>query len=157
MKKIIPFLWFDNNLQQAMDFYKSVFDDFSITYTNSYSKEGPGPEGCLMSGQFRMHSQDFMGLNGGPHFKFNEAVSFFINCDTQEEIDYYWEKLTADGGKKSRCGWLKDPFGLSWQICTPILGKLLADPDREKAARVMQAMMQMDKIDIAKIEEAAQG
>jgi predicted 3-demethylubiquinone-9 3-methyltransferase (glyoxalase superfamily) len=157
MKKIIPFLWFYNNMQQAMDFYKSVFDDFSISYTNNYGKEGPGPEGQLMSGQFSMSGQEFMGLNGGPHFKFTEAISFFINCDTQEEIDYYWEKLTANGGQKSRCGWLKDPFGLSWQVCTPILGSLLADPDREKAGRVMHAMMQMDKIDIAKIEEAAKG
>lgn len=156
MKKIVPFLCFDNNLQQAIDFYKSVFDDFSMVYTNNYGKEGPGPEGLLMSAQFKMSDQEFMGLNGGPHFKFTEAVSFFINCDTQEEIDYYWEKLSA-GGQKSRCGWLKDPFGLSWQVCTPVLGALLADPDRGKAGRVMHAMMKMDKIDIGKIEEAAKG
>ncbi|RFZ94105.1 VOC family protein [Mucilaginibacter conchicola] len=157
MKKILPFLWFDNNLQQAMDFYQTVFSDFSIVYTNNYGKEGPGKEGLLMSAQFKMADEEFMGLNGGPHFKFTEAVSFFINCDTQEEIDYYWEKLSADGGQKSRCGWLKDKFGLSWQVCTPLLGKLLADPDRAKAGRVMHAMMQMDKIDIAKVEAAAKG
>jgi predicted 3-demethylubiquinone-9 3-methyltransferase (glyoxalase superfamily) len=148
MQKITPFLWFDGNAVEAMDFYLSVFK-------NSKKKAiMPGPDGSVMGVTFELEGLEFQGLNAGPMFKFNEAVSFFVKCDTQEEIDFYWEKLTADGGEESMCGWLKDKFGLSWQIVPPILGKLLGDPDREKAGRVMQAMMQMKKIIIADLEKA---
>jgi predicted 3-demethylubiquinone-9 3-methyltransferase (glyoxalase superfamily) len=148
MQKISPFLWFDGNAVEAMEFYLSVFK-------NSTKKAiMPGPDGSVMGVTFELEGLEFQGLNAGPMFKFNEAVSFFVKSDTQEEIDYYWEKLTADGGKESMCGWLKDKFGLSWQIVPPILGKLLGDPDREKAGRVMQAMMQMNKIIIADLEKA---
>ncbi len=148
MQKITPFLWFDGNAVEAMEFYLSVFK-------NSAKKAiMPGPDGSVMGVTFELEGLEFQGLNAGPMFKFNEAVSFFVKSDTQEEIDYYWEKLTADGGAESMCGWLKDKFGLSWQIVPPILGKLLGDPDREKAGRVMQAMMQMNKIIIADLEKA---
>jgi predicted 3-demethylubiquinone-9 3-methyltransferase (glyoxalase superfamily) len=148
MQKITPFLWFDGNAVEAMEFYLSVFK-------NSTKKAiMPGPDGSVMGVTFELEGLEFQGLNAGPMFKFNEAVSFFVKSDTQEEIDYYWEKLTADGGEESMCGWLKDKFGLSWQIVPPILGKLLGDPDREKAGRVMQAMMQMKKIIIADLENA---
>ncbi len=148
MQKITPFLWFDGNAVEAMDFYLSVFK-------NSRKKAiMPGPDGSVMGVTFELEGLEFQGLNAGPMFKFNEAVSFFVKSDTQEEIDYYWEKLTADGGEESMCGWLKDKFGLSWQIVPPILGKLLGDPDREKAGRVMQAMMQMKKIIIDDLEKA---
>ena len=148
MQKITPFLWFDGNAVEAMDFYLSVFK-------NSNKKAiMPGPDGSVMGVAFELEGLEFQGLNAGPMFKFNEAVSFFVKSDTQEEIDYYWAKLTADGGEESMCGWLKDKFGLSWQIVPPILGKLLGDPDREKAGRVMQAMMQMKKIIIADLENA---
>jgi predicted 3-demethylubiquinone-9 3-methyltransferase (glyoxalase superfamily) len=148
MQKISPFLWFDGNAVEAMEFYLSVFK-------NSTKKAiMPGPDGSVMGVTFELEGLEFQGLNAGPMFKFNEAVSFFVKSDTQEEIDYYWEKLTADGGKESMCGWLKDKFGLSWQIVPPILGKLLGDPDREKAGRVIQAMLQMKKIIIADLENA---
>jgi predicted 3-demethylubiquinone-9 3-methyltransferase (glyoxalase superfamily) len=148
MQKITPFLWFDGNAVEAMEFYLSVFK-------NSTKKAiMPGPDGSVMGVTFELEGLEFQGLNAGPMFKFNEAISFFVKSDTQEEIDYYWEKLTANGGEESMCGWLKDKFGLSWQIVPPILGKLLGDPDREKAGRVMQAMMQMKKIIIADLENA---
>lgn len=148
MQKITPFLWFDGNAVEAMEFYLSVFK-------NSTKKAiMPGPDGSVMGVTFELEGLEFQGLNAGPMFRFNEAISFFVKSDTQEEIDYYWEKLTADGGAESMCGWLKDKFGLSWQIVPPILGKLLSDPDREKAGRVMQAMMQMKKIIIADLEKA---
>ena len=148
MQKITPFLWFDGNAEEAMNFYLSVFNNskkISIM---------PGPDGSVMGVTFELEGLEFQGLNAGPMFKFNEAVSFFVKSDSQEEIDYYWEKLTADGGEESMCGWLKDKFGLSWQIVPPILGKLLGDPDREKAGRAMQAMMKMKKIIIADLQNA---
>ncbi len=148
MQKITPFLWFDGNAVEAMDFYLSVFKNSKKTAIM------PGPDGAVMGVTFELEGLEFQGLNAGPMFRFNEAVSFFVKSDTQEEIDYYWEKLTADGGEESMCGWLKDKFGLSWQIVPPILGKLLGNPDREKASRVMQAMMQMKKIIIADLEKA---
>lgn len=148
MQKITPFLWFDGNAEEAMNFYLSVFKNSKKISTM------PGPGDSVMGVTFELEGLEFQGLNAGPMFKFNEAVSFFVKSDTQEEIDYYWEKLTADGGEESMCGWLKDKFGLSWQIVPPILGKLLGDPDREKAGRVMQAMMKMKKIIIADLQNA---
>lgn len=150
MQKITPFLWFDNNLEEAIQFYSSIFNDAKITSLM------PGPGGQVMGASFQLAGQEFMALNGGPMFKFTEAISFFVSCDTQEEIDEKWEKLSA-GGATSRCGWLKDKFGLSWQIVPPVLGKLLGDKDREKAGRAMQAMMKMDKIIIADLQNAFNG
>ena len=148
MQKITPFLWFDGNAEEAMNFYLSVFKNSKKISTM------PGPGGSVMGVTFELEGLEFQGLNAGPMFKFNEAVSFFVKSDTQEEIDYYWENLTADGGEESMCGWLKDKFGLSWQIIPPILGRLLGDPDREKAGRAMQAMMKMKKIIIADLQNA---
>jgi predicted 3-demethylubiquinone-9 3-methyltransferase (glyoxalase superfamily) len=147
MQKIAPFLWFDNNAEEAMAFYTSVFTDARIT------SKTPGPDGRMLTGSFELFGQEFMVLNGGPHFRFNEAISFFVKCETQEEVDELWAKLT-DGGEESQCGWLKDRFGLSWQIVPNALGELLGDPDREKAGRVMQAMLQMKKIDVAGLRRA---
>lgn len=155
MNKITPFLWFDNNVEDAMAFYQTVFKDFEVGQICRVTKAGPGPEGKVLTASFTINGQEFTGMNGGPHFKFTEAVSFVVDCKTQEEVDYYWEALSADGGQKVECGWLKDKFGLCWQITPTILIDLLVDPDREKAARVMQAMMQMKKIDIKAIEDAA--
>lgn len=157
MQKITPMLWFDNNAEEAVNLYTSVFKDAKITKISRYGKAGPGPEGSVMTAEFELFGQKLVALNAGPMFKFNEAISFVVNCETQEEVDYYWDKLTANGGKESMCGWLKDKFGLSWQITPTILMKLNTDPDKEKAGRVMQAMMKMKKIDIAAIEAAAKG
>ncbi len=150
MQKITPFLWFDGKAEEAMNFYLSVFKD------SKHISTMPGPGGTVMGVTFELNGLEFIGLNAGPMFKFNEAVSFFVKADTQEEIDYYWQQLTANGGEESMCGWLKDKFGLSWQIVPPILGELLADADRDKANRVMQAMLKMKKIVIADLENAAQ-
>jgi len=150
MQKITPFLWFDGQAEEAATFYTAIFKNSTITSTM------PGPGGKAMGVNFILDGQEFIGLNGGPMFKFTEAISLFIKCDTQEEIDYMWERLTSDGGAESMCGWLKDKYGLSWQVVPPVLGELLADKDREKAGRVMQAMMQMKKIDIAKLKAAAE-
>ncbi|MEO6731097.1 MAG: VOC family protein [Ferruginibacter sp.] len=146
-QKITPFLWFDGKAGEAMDFYTGIFKNSKIVSTT------PGPGGTVMSGIFLLEGQEFYALNGGPMFKFTEAISLFVKCETQEEIDEMWEKLSA-GGQKSRCGWLKDQFGLSWQIVPPLLGKLLNDKDREKSQRVMQAMLKMDKIIIKDLQEA---
>jgi predicted 3-demethylubiquinone-9 3-methyltransferase (glyoxalase superfamily) len=148
MQKITPFLWFDGNAEEAMNFYLSVFKN------SKKLSAMPGPGGTVMGVSFELDGLEFKGLNAGPMFKFNESISFFVNADTQEEIDYYWEKLTANGGQESMCGWLKDKFGLSWQIIPPVLGELLSHPDREKAGRAMQAMMQMKKIIIADLVNA---
>ena len=153
MQKIIPFLWFNNNAEEAVNFYASVFKDSRILNIARYGDAGPGPKGQVMTASFQLNGQEFIALNGGPHFKFTEAISFVVNCQTQEEVDEYWDKL-SDGGEKSRCGWLKDKFGLSWQVVPTILSKLLGDKDAEKSKRVMSAMMQMDKLDIAKLEQA---
>jgi predicted 3-demethylubiquinone-9 3-methyltransferase (glyoxalase superfamily) len=150
MQKTSPFLWFDGNAEEAMEFHTTVFDDARIT------SKTPGPDGRMMTGTFELFGQEFMVLNGGPQFKFNEAISFFVKCETQEEVDELWEKLTA-GGEESQCGWLKDKFGLSWQIIPNALGELLRDPDRERAGRVMQAMLQMRKIDVAALRRAYDG
>jgi len=151
MQKITPFLWFDNQAEQAMNFYVSVFKNSKVRGVT------PGPNGIAQSVTFELEGQEFMALNAGPQFKFNEAISFFVNCETQDEVDELWEKLIADGGEESMCGWLKDKYGLSWQIIPSILGKLLNDPDPVKAQRVMQAMLQMNKIDMASLKQAHEG
>jgi len=156
MQLITPFLWFDNNAEEAMNFYISVFKNSKVGRVTRYGEAGPGPAGSVMTVEFELDGQKFVGLNGGPHFKFTEAVSFTVRCETQEEIDYYWDKL-SEGGQTSRCGWLKDKFGLSWQVEPRILGDLMADKDPEKAKRVMEAMLKMDKIDIEPIKRAYEG
>jgi predicted 3-demethylubiquinone-9 3-methyltransferase (glyoxalase superfamily) len=148
MQKITPFLWFDGNAEEAMNFYLSVFKN------SKKISSMPGPDGRVMSVSFELNGLEFIGLNAGAMFKFNEAVSFLVSADSQEEIDYYWDRLTADGGEESMCGWLKDKFGLSWQIIPPVLGQLLSHPDRDKAERAMKAMMQMKKIIIADLQNA---
>jgi predicted 3-demethylubiquinone-9 3-methyltransferase (glyoxalase superfamily) len=155
MKKITPFLWFDNNVGEAIDFYTSIFKDSKVMNVTRYGDAGPGPKGSIMTATFELEGQKFMALNGGPHFKFTEAISFCVNCETQAEVDEYWEKLSA-GGQKSQCGWLKDQFGLSWQIVPEILGQLLSDPDPKKSQSVMQAMLKMTKLDISALKQAAE-
>ncbi len=153
MQKITPFLWFDGNAEEAMNFYTSIFKNSKIGRITRYGDAGPGPKGTVMSATFQLDGQEFMALNGGPQLKFTEAISFFVNCETQEEVDELWEKLSA-GGQKSRCGWLKDKYGLSGQIIPSALGEMLGDKDPEKSQRVMKAMLQMDKIDIKGLEQA---
>ena len=154
MPKITPFLWFDNNAEEAMTFYTSIFKNSKIGSVARYGEAGPGPKGTVMTATFQIEGQQFMVLNGGPQFKFTEAISLFVNCETQKEVDELWAKLSA-GGEKGRCGWLKDKSGLSWQIIPTALGQLLHDKDPEKSKRVMQAMLQMDKIDIQRLKQAA--
>lgn len=151
MKKITPFLWFDTQAEEAMNFYVSIFKHSRVLSVT------PGPNGFAQSVSFELEGQEFIGLNAGPHFKFNEAISFFVNCETQAEVDELWDKLTAGGGEESMCGWLKDKYGLSWQIVPTALGQMLNDPDPEKAGRVMQAMLKMNKIDIPALQEAYDG
>jgi predicted 3-demethylubiquinone-9 3-methyltransferase (glyoxalase superfamily) len=153
MQKITPFLWFDDRAEEAMSFYVSIFKNSKVGTVTRYGDAGPGPKGSVISATFELDGQPFMALNGGPLFKFTEAISLFVNCETQAEVDELWEKLSA-GGSKSRCGGLKDKYGLSWQIVPSILGKLLQEKDPEKSKRVMQAMLQMDKLDIAGLERA---
>jgi predicted 3-demethylubiquinone-9 3-methyltransferase (glyoxalase superfamily) len=153
MQKITPFLWFDGKAEEAMNFYTSIFQNSKIGNVVRYGEAGPGPKGTVMTATFRLDGQEFIALNGGPQFKFTEAISFWVNCETQEEIDEMWEKLSA-GGEKGRCGWLKDKYGLSWQIVPPVLGEMLGDKDPEKSKRVMMAMLQMDKIDIKTLKQA---
>lgn len=153
MQKITPFLWFDGQAEEAMKFYTSIFKNTKTGSVSRYGDAGPGPKGSVMSATFELEGQKFMALNGGPHFKFTPAISFFVNCETQEEVDELWEKLSA-GGAKNRCGWLTDKFGVSWQIIPTALGELLGDKDPEKSKRVMQAMLQMDKIDIEGLKRA---
>ena len=153
MKKITPFLWFDGKAEEAMNFYVSVFKNSRVVSVSRYGEGGPRPKGSVMSATFQLDGQDFLALNGGPEFQFTPAISFFVNCETQREVDELWEKLSA-GGKPERCGWLKDKYGLSWQIIPSVLGQMLGDKDRQKSKRVMQAMLQMDKIDIAKLKAA---
>ena len=154
MQKITPFLWFDNNAEEAVQFYTSIFKDSKILETSRYGDAGPGPKGTVMTVKFELNGQAFIALNGGPHFKFTEAISFVVNCETQKEIDEYWAKLTA-GGKEVQCGWLTDKFGLSWQIVPTILGHLLQNKDPEKVKNVTQAFMKMVKMDIETLKQAA--
>ena len=155
MQKITPFLWFDNNAEEAVNFYVSIFKDSKSLSAARYGDAGPGPKGTLMTANFLLNGQEFVALNGGPHFKFTEAISFVVNCETQAEVDDFWEKLSA-GGSEGQCGWLKDKYGLSWQIVPAVLPKLLQNKDAGKAGRVMQAMLQMKKIDINALERAAE-
>lgn len=155
-QKISPFLWFDNQAEEAAEFYVSLFDDSGITNVSRYTEGGPMPAGTAMGVSFTLAGTEFQALNAGPQFQFTEAISFFIRAETQPEIDELWEKLTANGGEESRCGWVKDRFGLSWQIIPSILGELLADPDPKRAGRVMQAMMGMGKIEIPGLLAAAE-
>src|SRR5215831_15680110 len=157
MKKINPFLWFDSEAEQAAKFYVDIFRNSRVGKITHYGEDGPGPKGSVMTVEFRLGRVEFVALNGGRQFKFTEAISFSVNCETQDEIDYFWEKLSADGGSTGQCGWLKDKFGLSWQVTPVFLGDMLADRDTEKANRVMKAIMEMDKIDIAALEKAAMG
>src|SRR5207245_1163985 len=153
MQKITPFLWFDGKAEEAMNFYVSIFKNSKVGGVSGYGDAGPGPKGSVMSCTFQLEGQDFYALNGGPQFKFTPAISLFVNCETQQEVDELWEKLSA-GGRTDQCGWLQDKYGLSWQIVPTILGKLLGDNDPAKASRVMQAMMQMKKIDIKGLQQA---
>ena len=153
MSKISPFLWFDNEAEQAANFYVSIFEDSRILNISRYHDDGQDPAGKVMTVTFELAGQEVTALNGGPHFKLNEAFSFFVRCGSQEEVDELWAKLT-EGGEESQCGWLKDQYGLSWQIIPTVLTELLQDEDREKAGRVMEAMLQMRKIDIRGLETA---
>ncbi len=153
MQKITPFLWFDDNAEEAMNFYTSVFKDSKVLGITRFGEGGPRPAGMVMTASFEIHGQEFTALNGGPEYKFTEAVSFFVNCETQDEVDNLWEKL-SEGGEKGQCGWLKDKFGLSWQIVPAALSRLMGDPDPRKARNVVQAMLKMNKIDIAELERA---
>jgi predicted 3-demethylubiquinone-9 3-methyltransferase (glyoxalase superfamily) len=156
MQKITPFLWFDNQAEDAARFYLSIFKNSRILGISRYGEAGPGPAGSVMTVRFELNGQEFIALNGGPHFKFTEAISFSIDCKTQDEVDEFWEKL-SEGGEPGRCGWIKDKYGLSWQVNPTALGQMLSDPDQEKAKRVMGAMLQMDKIDIAALQRAHDG
>jgi predicted 3-demethylubiquinone-9 3-methyltransferase (glyoxalase superfamily) len=153
-QKITPFLWFESQAEEAANFYVSVFKNSEVLEVNRYGEGGPGEPGSVLVVSFKLDGLQFQALNGGPEFKFTEAVSFQIDCGDQDEVDYYWDKLTA-GGEPGPCGWLKDKFGLSWQVTPRRLIELLGDPDPGRASRAMQAMMQMGKIEIAKLEEAA--
>jgi predicted 3-demethylubiquinone-9 3-methyltransferase (glyoxalase superfamily) len=155
MPKITPFLWFNDQAEEAMNFYVSIFKNSKAGSVTRYGDAGPGPKGSAMTANFQLDGVDFTALNGGPQFPFTEAVSFVVHCETQQEIDYYWDKLTA-GGRPSQCGWLKDKFGLSWQVVPDVLPRLLKDPDPKKAQRVVQALMQMTKLDIARLQQAAE-
>ena len=155
-QKIIPFLWFDANAEEAMNFYTSIFKNSEIVSVSRYGEGSPGQAGTVMTATFTLNGQTFIALNGGPQFKFTEAISFFVNCETQEEVYELWEKL-SEGGEQGQCGWLKDKFGVSWQIVPTALGELLGDKDPEKSKRVMEAMLQMHKIDIEKLMQAHEG
>ena len=156
MKKIIPFLWYDDRAEEAANFYVSIFKNSRIVSVSRYGDTGPGPKGKAMSVTFQLDGEEFYALNGGPTFKFTEVISFFVNCETQQEVDELWGKLSA-GGKESQCGWLKDKYGLSWQVVPTALGKYLGDKDPVKSKRVMQAMLKMGKIDIEKLKGAYEG
>jgi predicted 3-demethylubiquinone-9 3-methyltransferase (glyoxalase superfamily) len=153
MPKITPFLWYDSQAEEAANFYVSIFPNSKIVTVARYSEVGPGPAGSAMTVVFELDGQRFIALNGGPHFKFTEAVSFSIDCKSQEEVDHYWSTL-LEGGRESQCGWLKDKYGLSWQVVPSVLGKLLSDPDRARAKRVMQAVLKMKKLDIETLKRA---
>jgi predicted 3-demethylubiquinone-9 3-methyltransferase (glyoxalase superfamily) len=163
MQKITPFLWFNGNAEEAVKFYTSIFKNSKVGRILRYSEEvaevsqSGMPAGSVLTIEFEIEGQKFVALNGGPEFKFNESISFVVNCETQKEVDYSWEKLTADGGEESQCGWLRDKFGVSWQVTPTVLIDMLHDKDSEKAQRAMKAMLQMQKIDIEKLEAAYRG
>jgi predicted 3-demethylubiquinone-9 3-methyltransferase (glyoxalase superfamily) len=156
-QKITTFLWFDQNAEEAIRFYTSIFKDSKVLSESRWAEGGPVPRGTLMTATFQLAGQEFMALNAGPRFKFNEAISLFVRCDTQAEVDELWNKLCSDGGQPSRCGWLKDKYGLSWQIIPTVLNEMLNDKDPAKARRVTEAMLKMDKIDIARLQQASGG
>ena len=155
MQKITPFLWYDHQAEEAMHFYVSIFKNARVLGVTRYGDTGPGPQGSVMTAAFELDGQTFTALNGGPHCQFTEAVSFVVHCTTQAEVDYFWEKL-SEGGQEVQCGWLKDKFGLSWQIVPTVLPELLQSQDPQTSQRVMQALMQMKKLDIATLEKAAE-
>jgi predicted 3-demethylubiquinone-9 3-methyltransferase (glyoxalase superfamily) len=161
MQKITPFLWFDHQAEEAAKFYTSVFKNSKVgrilRYDEATAKAAGGPVGSVLTIEFEIEGQKFTALNGGPQFKFNESVSFVVYCQAQDEVDYFWQKLTADGGQESECGWLRDKFGLSWQVTPTVLIEMLQDKDPKKSGRVMNAMMQMQKIDISKLKAAYAG
>ncbi len=157
MPKISPFLWFDSQAEEAANFYVSLFKNSKITSVARYGEAGPGPAGSVMTIGFELDGQIFTALNGGPMFQFTEAVSFVINCEDQAEVDAMWDGLIADGGQPSQCGWLKDRFGVSWQVVPTVLHELIGGPDAAKAGRAVAAMMQMTKLDIAKLRAAREG
>lgn len=157
MQKITPFLWFDNQAEEAAKFYVAVFKNGRILKTVRTGDAGPGPKGAVLTVSFELHGQQFTALNGGPQFKFTEAISLVVSCETQTEIDTLWGQLSADGGREGRCGWVQDKYGLWWQVVPPVLPDLLADTDPARAARTMQAMMQMGKLDIAALRNASRG
>jgi predicted 3-demethylubiquinone-9 3-methyltransferase (glyoxalase superfamily) len=156
LQKITPFLWFDHQAEEAAHFYASVFKDSKIGTVVRCGKSGPGPEGSVLTIEFEIEGLRFTALNGGPHYTINEGISFVVSCENQEEVDYYWEKLT-DGGTEVACGWLRDRFGVTWQVVPTVLHRLLGDPDPAKARRVTEVMMRMKKLDIAQLEEASRG
>jgi predicted 3-demethylubiquinone-9 3-methyltransferase (glyoxalase superfamily) len=156
MQKIAPFLWFDGKAEEAMNFYTGIFRNSRAGNVMRYGDAGPGPKGTVMSASFELEGQTFMALNGGPMFAFSPAISFFVRCETQDEVDYYWDRL-LEGGEAQQCGWLKDKFGVSWQIVPTVLGSMLQDQDAEKAKRVMQAMMKMVKLDTRVLQQAYEG
>lgn len=156
MQKITPFLWFDGQAEEAMHFYVSIFKNSKVVGLSRYGENGPGPAGTVMTATFQLEGQEFTALNGGPHFTFSPAISFFVNCETQGEVDDLWGKLSA-GGEPQQCGWLRDKYGVSWQVIPSALPELLQDKDAEKAGRVMQAMLQMTKIDIDLLKQAYAG
>ena len=153
MQKITPFLWFESQAEEAASFCTSIFKNSKIASVARYGEAGPGPKGSVMTVAFNLDGQDFVALNGGPEFAFTPAISFVVNCKTQEEVDHFWQKL-SQGGKPSQCGWLKDKFGVSWQVVPTVLGELLGDKDAKKSKRVMEAMLQMHKIDIKRLQQA---
>jgi predicted 3-demethylubiquinone-9 3-methyltransferase (glyoxalase superfamily) len=157
MQKIHPFLWFDNQAEEAAKFYVSIFPNSKITTIARYGDGGPGPKGSVMTVAFQLDGHDFVALNGGPHFKFTEAISLVVNCRTQEELDGYWEKLCAGGGREVECGWLKDKYGLSWQIVPEMIEEMISDKDQARSNRVMAAVLKMKKLDIAALKRAAEG
>ncbi len=156
MQKIVPFLWFDGNAEEAMTFYTSIFKNSKVGQIRRCGDAGPGPKGSVLTAKFEIEGQEFMALNGGPHFKFTPAISFFVNCETQQEVDELWEKLLA-GGNAMQCGWLTDKFGISWQIIPKALMEFLGDKDPQKSQRVMQARMKMIKIDVEGLKRAHEG
>lgn len=156
MQKIVPFLWFEDQAEEAMEFYLSVFRKGKARRVTRYGREGPGPEGAVMAAAFRIAGMDFVALNGSGKIPFTQAVSFAVNCKTQKEIDRYWERL-SEGGKEQRCGWLRDRYGVSWQIVPAALARMLGDPDPEKAGRVMEAMLPMGKLDLGALKRAYRG
>ena len=156
MQKIVTFLWFNDQAEEAANYYISLFKNSKIKSVRRYGDAGPGPKGTVMSVTFELEGQEFYALNGGPHFQFTPAISLFVNCETQEEVDELWDKLSA-GGRKDRCGGLTDKFGLTWQIIPTALGRLMGDLDPQKAGRVMKAMLQMNKIDVAALQKAYDG